>query len=67
MPSVELSAIYRSEEWPHGLRCALCSRSFSDGDAYSERLYAFVDEAPIVEIACLDCAKARVPKKRFRS
>lgn len=47
---------YRDEDWPHGLTCGQCPHVFSEGDRYSERLYAFSGDTPLVEIVCLDCA-----------
>ncbi len=47
---------YRAEDWPHGLSCGQCPHVFSEPERYSERLYAFIDDAPLVEIVCLGCA-----------
>jgi hypothetical protein len=55
----ELGMPYRADEWsPHGLACMDCTRVFREGDRYSERLYAFAEDSPIVEIVCLACATA---------
>ena len=43
-------------DWPHGLRCMDCDTDLDDGDPYSERLTAFIDETPAVQIVCLSCA-----------
>jgi hypothetical protein len=53
---------YVEDEWPHGLMCEDCPHVFREGDRYSERLYAFAVDAPIVEIVCLPCATAGEPE-----
>jgi hypothetical protein len=55
---MELGVEYRHEEWPHGLMCGHCPHVFRDGERYLSQLYAFVEDAPLVEIVCLDCAIA---------
>ena len=49
---------YRTEDWPHGLRCIDCNRELGGGDRYASRLEAFQDDIPITEIICLECALA---------
>jgi len=46
---------YTPDEWPHGLRCADCSREFVEGQPIAERLEAFQDDIPIVVIVCVEC------------
>jgi hypothetical protein len=52
--------LFRDEDWPHGLSCGQCRHLFREGERYSERLYAFVGDAPLAEIVCLDCAMTPV-------
>lgn len=63
-PMEELGVVYEARDWPHGLMCAVCPRVFREGDRYSERLYAFAGNAPIVEILCLSCATAEAPERQ---
>jgi len=60
MPMLEDSGtrIYFEEEWEHGLMCAECPHVFREGEPYSERLYAFTEDVPIVQVVCLGCALA---------
>jgi hypothetical protein len=59
MATIETPGIeYRDDEWPHGLACMDCRRVLHEGDRYSERLYAFVENVPLAEVVCLDCATA---------
>ena len=50
---------YHSEEWEHGLRCAMCQRLFVDGDEYRESLFAMAeimgDPVTCCEIVCVAC------------
>lgn len=48
--------VYHEEEWPHGLRCAECSRLFTEGERYSARLTGFQDDIPMTLIVCVGCA-----------
>ena len=54
---------YREDEWKHGLACLDCLRVLREGDRYSERLTAFAEGTPMVELVCLECAtaSARLP------
>lgn len=62
MSVAESGIAYVAVEWvPHGLSCMDCSTVFREGDRYTELLVAFAEDAPIVEIVCLDCAAARSP------
>jgi hypothetical protein len=56
-----LGTAYREDDWPHGLSCGQCPHVFSEPERYSERLYAFVDDVPLVKIVCLDCATSGEP------
>ena len=47
--------IVRVEDWPHGLRCGLCSRSLDPGDRYAEQLTHMAGEVPVVKIICVPC------------
>ena len=55
----ELGVEVIDTEWEHGLACMDCLRVLREGDRYCERLHAFAEEAPMVELVCLDCATAR--------
>jgi len=55
-PSLVAGEEYVEEDWPHGLSCSQCPHVFSEPERYSERLYAFVGDAPLVEVLCLSCA-----------
>jgi RNase P subunit RPR2 len=60
MATMELGVAYDAQEWePHGLSCMDCTAVFREGDRYTERLSGFAEDAPIVEIVCLDCGTAR--------
>lgn len=59
----ELGIVYRQDDWPHGLSCMDCPHVFDEGDRYTERLYAFVEDVPMVEIVCLRCATAARPER----
>lgn len=48
--------VYMEDDWPHGLSCGQCLHVFSEPERYSERLYAFLGDQPLVEILCLPCA-----------
>jgi hypothetical protein len=48
--------VYVEQHWPHGLACGQCLHVFNEPERYSERLYAFSGDQPLVEIVCLDCA-----------
>jgi RNase P subunit RPR2 len=62
MATMELGIEYVADEWePHGLSCMDCSAVFREGDRYTERLASFAEDAPIVELVCLDCGTARSP------
>jgi hypothetical protein len=52
---------YASDDWEHGLACLACRRVLREGDRYSERLTAFAEDAPLVELICLDCVTASAP------
>jgi hypothetical protein len=53
---------YREEEWaPHGLMCAECPHVFREGDSYTECLYAFTEDVPLVQIVCMTCATSASP------
>jgi hypothetical protein len=58
----ELGIAYHGGDWEHGLSCMDCSAVFREGDRYTERLVAFAEDAPVVEIVCLDCGTARSPE-----
>lgn len=46
---------YRDEDFPMGLRCPECKRTFHDGDPISERLDGFQDDIPICVLVCVGC------------
>lgn len=48
--------VYTEDDWPHGLSCGQCPHVFSEPERYSERLYAFLGDQPLVEVLCLPCA-----------
>lgn len=48
--------VYMEDDWPHGLSCSQCLHVFSEPERYSERLYAFLGDQPLVEVLCLPCA-----------
>jgi hypothetical protein len=52
---------YASADWEHGLACLACRRVLREGDRYSERLTAFAEDMPMVELICLECATATAP------
>ena len=57
MPAIEeLGIEYREDDWPHGLMCAECPHIFREGERYTERLYAFSEDVPVVQIVCVACA-----------
>ncbi len=47
---------YVAEHWPHGLSCSQCHHIFREPERFSERLYAFSGDRPLVEIICVECA-----------
>jgi len=47
---------YTAEEWPYGLRCIDCDKRFEEGDRYATRLEGFINELPLTEVICLECA-----------
>jgi hypothetical protein len=53
---------YADADWEHGLSCVDCRRVLREGDRYSERLTAFAEAAPMVELVCVDCATASAPR-----
>lgn len=59
----ELGIRYDDAEWEHGLACIDCLAVFREGDRYTERLFAFAEDSPVVEIVCLDCATAATPER----
>lgn len=58
-----LGNVYSDLDWEHGLACMDCSHVFSEGDRYMERLYAFAEDAPVVEVVCVPCATAEEPAR----
>jgi hypothetical protein len=56
-----LGTTYFDHDWEHGLACMDCLHVFREGDQYAERLYAFADDAPMVEVVCVACATAGEP------
>jgi hypothetical protein len=52
---IDENLIVSEEDWPHGLRCIGCDEKLTAGMAYSERLLAFQDDLPVVEIVCVPC------------
>jgi hypothetical protein len=61
----ELGLRFSADDWPYGLRCLDCDRTFSEGDRYSTRLIGLVqcpdpdaETAGLTEVACLGCALA---------
>lgn len=48
--------VYMEDDWPHGLSCSQCPHVFSAPERYSERLYAFLGDQPLVEVLCIPCA-----------
>lgn len=47
--------VYRTEEWPYGLRCAACSEEFVEGQPIAQRLDGFQDESPLLTLTCVAC------------
>ncbi len=43
-------------DFKYGCRCMDCDKPILDGDPYTRRLVAFVDDVPASEVVCWDCA-----------
>ncbi len=52
-----VETIMKASDWPHGLRCAECSRIIVEGEALNERIEGFLDGIPILEITCMGCSE----------
>jgi hypothetical protein len=63
MEAAQLGTTYSDHDWEHGLSCVDCLRVFREGDRYSERLYAFAEATPLVEVVCVECATAGEPAR----
>ena len=52
--------LYDPREWPHGLRCTVCSEHFLEDEEIRERLVAMSygpdgEPAPVVQLLCAAC------------
>jgi hypothetical protein len=67
MAALEMGIPYLDTDWPHGLRCVSCRGLFHEGESYTTRLSAFVDDTPLVEVVCVPCATSGDPERPGQS
>ena len=53
--------IFRGEDFPHGLRCAVCKREMVEGEAINECFQRFIDDAAVVVLTCMGCQGKDIP------